>query len=225
MSYWYLAVLCLIFTTLLVRSESKNQMVAALVFKTLSSLSFVALGILSFGLAKDRSLAVFLLIGLILGAVGDVLLNVCHLVNESVVVFFIGGFSFFIGHILYLFVLVPTAEGFALPAVLCGIAVAALLLVFLHRKQKADRLLFVESLGYMVTVSTMASFAVFGLFAKGFGTATVFRAIGGILFLTSDTMLFFRMIRKGESHPVLAAFLLFTYYPAQCLIAASMQHM
>ena len=225
MKYWYFAVLSIAFTLALILAEGKRKMTAALIFKALASASFVALGVFSFRMSSDRGKAVFLLLGLIFGAVGDVLLNVCHLVHESPQIFFIGGMSFFIGHIMYLFVLVPAAVPYVVPAVIAGVGVAVLLLIFLHRKQNADRILFLESVAYMITVSLMASFAVFGFFAKTGDPAGILRALGGVLFLVSDTMLFCRMIRKEKAPAALGALLLIAYYPAQCLIAFSMQFM
>ena len=225
MNYWYLGAASIVFTLALAWSKWKRKMVAAVLFKALASLSFVILGILSFQHAIDKTSALYLLVGLIFGAVGDVLLNVCHLVKESPFVFFLGGVSFFVGHILYLVVLIPQAASYLWPAIGAGILSAALILFFLHRKVKTEQLLFLESLSYMIVVSLMASFSVFGLIAKSGDPARILRAIGGLLFLASDTMLFARMIRKEKTPAVLGFLLLITYYPAQCLIAMSMQHM
>lgn len=224
MKYWYLGVLSIVFTFALAFSEGKRKMGAAVLFKALSSVSFVILGILSFQHAIDRKSALYLLMGLIFGAVGDVLLNVCHLVNESPFVFFLGGVSFLVGHVLYLIVLVPMAASFVWPAVGAGLFIAAFILFFLHRKAKTEAVLFLESMGYMLAVSLMASFSVFGLVSKSADPARILRAVGGILFLASDTMLFIRLVRKEKAPAVLGFFVLITYYPAQCLIAMSMQY-
>ncbi|MBR4768636.1 MAG: lysoplasmalogenase [Lachnospiraceae bacterium] len=220
MKYWYLAVLCMIFMGFLYYSERRKKMVRALLFKALSSLTFVLIGFLSLSESKDPASA-FLLAGLVFGMAGDVLLNLCHLKNDSAFFFLLGGIAFFIGHILYLVYLVPGAAGFTLPAVIAGVTAGSLLLLFLHRKRNADKVLLLESVAYLLTVSTMASFSVFGFLAGDRSTGKLFRMIGGILFLVSDTILFERTIRKEESQSLLGFLVLITYYPAQCLIAMS----
>ena len=225
MKYWYLAVLSIVLMLALSWSEWKRKFVLALIFKTLASLCFVLIGLFSLPLAVDQQSAKYLFIGLILGAVGDVFLNVCRLVKKPAVVFLLGGTSFFLRHILYLLVLIPAARAYFVPAVIAGMVTAISILVFLHWRVETDRLLYIESLGYMVTVSLMASFAVFGAVAQAGDTARLLRAVGGVLFLTSDTMLFFRMIKKEKAPAILGFLLLLAYYPAQCLIALSIQFM
>ena len=95
MKFWFLALICIALTIVLVVFELKRKMWLALLFKALSSCAFVLLGAMSFSLAADRSGALLLFIGLLLGAIGDVLLNLCHVVNESKRVFFLGGLAFF----------------------------------------------------------------------------------------------------------------------------------
>lgn len=227
MQFWYLIPICLLFTGLLIAAEWREAYRPAVLFKALASLSFVILGVLAFRQHSGITAAVCFMAGLILGAIGDVLLNVCHLANESQIIFLAGGLAFFAGHIFYLIALIPLAGSFVIPAVGAGILAAALVLFFLFRKRETTMILKLEAGAYLIAVSLMASFSVFNvvnwLSAGGPEGGRILRAFGGMLFLISDTLLFYRTVSGKTKNKWLVLSVLVTYYPAQCLIAASMQ--
>ena len=220
MKYWYLAALSVVLGILLAVVEKKQKFKAALAVKTLASAAFVALGILSY-LTRPEPAGILILIGLVLGAVGDVLLNIRHLKNGNLVFFYIGGVSFFFGHLLYLAAFIPFAAPHLPAAIVFGIAFAAAITLAEFSFTRGTGMMRIAGAVYILTVSLMASVAVFAAIRQRFALPFLLRAIGGCLFLISDSALFFRMM-KNESGTVLAFLVLLTYYPAQCLIAASM---
>lgn len=223
MQYWYLAASSVLCAGILAYAESKRKLWTATVFKALGSILFVLLGFLCWNTgAKSLEKGILILIGLILGAVGDVFLNLKHQFHESQVMFLIGGFSFFFGHILYLIVMVPLAGSAGTWGAIGAIIVAVCIVSMLFAKFKVDTKLRILMTGYMATVTLMAGTAVAGMFHNGFALPFVFRAIGGVLFVISDTLLFIRMLKDEGSNFGLCFALLLTYYPAQCLIAMSL---
>ncbi len=248
MKYWYLTVLCIVFATILVVIEQRKNYKQALIVKTSASIYFVLLGALSFQSFNDATTAKFIMIGLMFGAIGDIFLNVCHLVDESDLLFFFGGLAFFVGHILYMYCFAPLAGGLLIPSILIGFGIGILISFLLIRKQGAGLILKIETFGYMITVSIMAVMAIAvlircvvtperfflyigdliipgaevrdHLFASG-----LLKGLGGVLFLVSDAALFYRIIHHKEDDWRTSLLVVLTYYPAQCLLATSMQFM
>ena len=228
MRYWYIALLSVAFAVGLVIVETKKKPLPAIFIKAAASVCFVVLGILSYP-GPGRG-AGFILVALIFGAAGDVLLNLCNFVDKDQLVFFIGGSAFFIGHILYMCAFGPLAGSLLLPVAAVGVSLGLLIAFLLLRKQESDTLLKIETFGYLVTVSAMAAISVAVLIqgARTGGqafTSGLLKGIGGVLFLASDSVLFYRIIHKKEDDWRSSLAVLMTYYPAQCLMALSMQFM
>ncbi len=223
MRYWYVCLMCLVSVVFLIVMDIRQKYKIALVLKALSSLLFVVFGFLSYrdgGSASER----FVLYGLCLGAVGDVLLNVRHLRRNAMAPFYIGGTFFFIGHLSYLIAFVPRTGKLWPAALIFGVVAAAVIVFFLLSFSHTGSFFKLATVAYITVVSVMASFAVTGMVAQGFRLFSILRAAGGLLFLASDTVLFVQITQKKDKQPLLTVLVLATYYPAQLLIAASFQY-
>ena len=75
MKYWYLCVLCLAIMALFIRAEHDEKYVLAVVLKGLASLTFLIFGILSSIQTVEMRFAHEVKIGLLLGLIADILLN------------------------------------------------------------------------------------------------------------------------------------------------------
>lgn len=215
----------ILFVTLLLFSEYKGNYTGALLFKALSSLVFVAAGFFS---AKGRftdPITALILAGLVLGAVGDVLLTLRHVHKGGVDLFYIGGGVFFLGHAAYLAALSGVlfslgVLGFAVPAALLA---SAVLVVLLLRKIRADRRFSVLCACYMCAVTSVAVFGIFRFFASPFSAGTLLFMAGGVFFASSDTILVENMWNPKQSFRKGCA-LIILYYTAQFLIACSLSY-
>ena len=116
----YLAIpCCLILAALFLSVEKKEKYVAAVVSKGLASLCFVVLGLLNAG---GSSLSRLVVIGLALGLIADVMLNLRYVFKKKgQLIFLIGIVIFLSGHVVYLAAVLPLclfagcAAGLVLP--------------------------------------------------------------------------------------------------------------
>ena len=96
---------CLIIAALFIFQEHRENYTAAVILKGLASLCFVVLG---FMISKDSSVSRTILIGLCLGAVADVLLNLRYVfAAKGKLIFLVGILVFLSGHIAYLIAVMP----------------------------------------------------------------------------------------------------------------------
>ena len=212
-----------LFAALLLFAEFQRNYRGALLFKTLSSLVFVAAG---FCALRTRTADLFtrlILTGLVLGAVGDFFLSLRHVMDDRDVFFYIGGSIFFLGHLAYLAALsgVLLKLGvlrFAIPASLLA---AAVLIVLLLKKIRADRRFSFLCAGYMCAVTSVAVFGIFRFFAAPYSLGNLLFMIGGIFFASSDTILVENMWNERQSFRK-GCTLIILYYAAQFMIACSL---
>ncbi len=104
--YWVIACLAVLGIAIdiwFIKTEYAGKMVKATVFKGLASLTFVSLGIYAYIRVPSR-FGLLIVIGLILGLIGDVLLNLRNVLRgaASRKIFALGIFSFVCGHFLYI---------------------------------------------------------------------------------------------------------------------------
>lgn len=170
--------------------EQRKNMLSALLLKALASLLFVLAGLFAFSLAALLPYARLILLGLMLGAIGDVCLNLRFLLTDGAKrVFMLGIAAFLLGHIAYLVALItckPEALLYALP-------VAAVLSVFLIRfvlsRIEVDGAIKTFGIVYLCVVFLMAcvALALFLLEPQNAGRGLF--AVGGLLFAASDVLL------------------------------------
>ena len=193
---------------------------AALVLKTLSSLFFVVLGLTLAGRCPDVRYARCILMGLTLGMIGDILLNLCHLVKNRQRVFLMGGAVFFLGHILYLAALLPALKNL----LLLLIAVPAILLpvlIFVFYRTSGEIFFRTLLVLYLLTIAVMTAAALIFLYENPGLPRARAMAAGAVLFLISDTFLTKNMLNQGR-YRWMRFSLMILYYLGQILIALSL---
>lgn len=222
----------ILFQTAFIMSEYKKKMVAATVLKGLGSLMFVTVGLaglftvrqLNMGgineYAAEVSFAKLIVIGLALGLVGDVMLNLRHLVGKNgQKVFLVGIFFFLIGHILYLVALIPSSPNVWL-CVLIGAILAGGLLTYIFKTMDVKPAFKAFGILYLGAVIIMTVVAISIAISLGTASAWIY-AVGAILFTASDIILIFNTF-GNTSKFVFRALNLSLYYAGQLLIAWSL---
>ena len=150
---------------------------AYLVLKPLASIGFVAVAWAAY--ATATSYGTWILIGLILGAIGDI-----ALISTDDTPFLIGLASFLLGHLAYVIALVPAATAANMSGlfVLAAVAASAAIGGFAWRWMEPGipRAMRSPVIGYVVVISAMLATAVLAV------TQRPLAAAGGVLFTASD---------------------------------------
>lgn len=225
MNYISLAVLGILIQVAFIVVENKKKYVPAVCLKGLASVVFVIYGwlcgrwVLQSG---EDTIAKFIFIGLILGALGDVLLNLRFCVKKgSQAVFFAGIAAFLAGHIFYILYAGKQIKETWGMYMLVGIVLAAVILFFVFTKLKDIKMGFKIFGGvYIGIVSVMASMAM-GCLIEFQTTPRVLFAVGAVLFLVSDVVMVFNTFGKKQRLSLRATNLLL-YYVGQLLIGATL---
>ena len=198
--------------------EQKKRMLAALLLKAAASLSFVFAGFVAFALTSIPAFGRLIVVGLMLGAIGDVCLNLRFLLTgRAKVIFLLGIGTFLLGHIAYLIALIglnPKALLFALP--LAAIVSYSMIRFVLARVEVSGA---IKTFGivYLCVVFLMAcvSLALFALDAQSPGRAVF--ATGALLFAASDVLLVLNQFGK-KTYRALRPLNLSLYYLGQVCI-------
>lgn len=198
--------------------EYRKKFSGALLFKSLASLMFVLTGILCLSRAADMHYAQFVLAGLVLGALGDVCLNLRFIwTARSKPVFMAGIAAFLLGHLAYLAALgvrAPLALLYALPVA----AIASVLLIrFVLARVEVQGAIRIFGIVYLAIVIFMAAAAIvlFAMDPQNPGAALF--AAGGLLFAASDILLVLNQFGK-RPYPAFRALNLSLYYLSQICI-------
>lgn len=204
-----------------IKTEYAGQMVKATVLKGAASAFFVAIGLVCFS-ACQTGFGRLIVVGLVLGLLGDVLLNLRNVFEgkKSMMVFALGILAFLSGHFLYIAALIARDAGIVLWALGITAALSVLAIPPLMRRITApSKGLKIFGYVYLVVVIAMFSCAAVLLFRAGAGALTLLFAIGGLFFMVSDfIMIYYSFGRKIKP---LRAINLLTYYFGQLLIAIS----
>ena len=213
-------VICIIgmlFQTAFMEAERREKLLPALLLKSCASFIFVIIGINSFNESSHGTYARLVLAGLILGAAGDILLNLQYFAGKySQAVFLTGVFSFFAGHVMYLLAIFPLRENHV-AAITAGVLAAILILTVLFKMLKPDTVYKVFGILYIGTVSIMCAVSLQNMITIASRQSAVFAA-GAVLFLISDVVLIFNIFGNRVSH-LRRVINLSCYYIAQLLIA------
>lgn len=117
-----------ILETLFIMQSYRRRNVASIILKTTASLLFVLLGIHCTRLRGQSVYALYVVIGLALGMLGDLLLALRYLSKKTHDLCFVSGtLAFFAGHVLYILAVLtaaPRAWTYAIPITLVALAVA-----------------------------------------------------------------------------------------------------
>ncbi len=201
-----------------IRCELSGKLLAATILKGTASAFFVAFGAVCFG-ANATDFGRLILIGLVLGMVGDILLNLRNQIpgGGAMKVFALGVLAFLAGHILYIAALVGACPGML---VFAGIATAVISVLaippLMKRITAPSKGLKLFGYVYLVIVIAMFSCAAGMLLKLGVSPMTVVFAIGAFLFLISDFIMIYYTF--GNKLPALRVTNLLCYYVGQLLI-------
>lgn len=217
---WILIVIGFILQSLFIKAELASRMVKAVVLKGLAAAFFVALGSYLTALFPSQY-AKLVLIGLILGMIGDILLNLRYVVSEkkSTIVFALGILAFLSGHFLYIASLFHIGGSSILVWSLCLTVVLSLLAIpqLMKRITAPSKGLKIFGYVYLVIVTLMFCTSA-SLLIRGFvGDRTIVFVLGALSFIVSDFIMIY--YNFGKKIPALRATNLLTYYLGQVLIA------
>lgn len=200
--------------------EHKEKYVGAVCLKGSASVVFVIIGAIAFAAAANTQFAKPVFIGLILGAVGDILLNL-RFVFEKIgqKIFLLGIAAFLAGHILYLVALIPQSENLWL-CIIIGAVIAAAILAYIFKTMDVKPAFKAFGILYIGAVVIMTSIAIGNLISTP-ATTTLLYAIGAVLFTISDVVLIFNTFGETTRFS-LRITNLSLYYVGQLLIACSL---
>ena len=210
-------ILCLLFAAWFIYQEHKKKYVEAVILKGLASLCFVLLGKST---GNGSMMSRLILIGLILGCIADVLLNLRYVFEKKgKIIFLVGILVFLSGHIFYLAAIMPMCRY----PVLCGPTAAVVtffLMKWIFTKITAQKAFKIFGIFYIGAIVLMNTVALCNLITDR-SMFTVIYALGAILFLVSDIVLILNTFGK-ESKFSLRITNLSLYYVGQILIAVSL---
>lgn len=225
-----LLVLGAVMSAIFITSKVINYSLKTIIFKTIASLIFVALGIVTFCLTTGYFyFRLFTLLGLIFGMLGDVLLGFKYITTKTKKFWILSGmFAFAFGHICYttgllvefyipgnpLFIVLS----FALPVVIIALYMVVAKKVGINFGK--GMLLF--GLFYLYCLTSMVSTSLSMSTLHGFKFVTLFMFfICALFFMASDFMLTGAYFKEGKrSKTYMATYSVF-YYIAQFVIAFS----
>lgn len=192
----------------------------ALLYKGLASACFVIFGALNFIIGEFSLTKLIILLGLCFGIVGDEIIALCQVYpKKDLICFFGGGIFFAIGHALYIFAMI-FMNGPNWIAVVISLISIALISLFYESKRRFLVGEIKNSLKlYIAVVILFASVGV-ATFLKNGNAAGALLAVGGVLFVLSDNVLF--AFKFGKNPRFIQNIILhIAYYLAQFAIAWS----
>lgn len=221
MQYVYLGAISLVLMGLFIYFEHQEKYIQAVILKGAASFCFVVLGYVSWQIGGATHYGKLIFIGLILGFVADILLNLRFVFEKNGQKIFIAGIlTFLSGHVLYICALANMCG----PVLICGAAAAvltALILKWIFSKITAPKAIKIFGIFYIGAVVLMTCFAFGALITEPSKRAVMF-FIGALLFLISDVVLILNTFGK-ETKFSLRITNLTLYYLGQILIALSLQ--
>ena len=221
MIYAVICVIGIILQALFIVTEHREKYVPAVLLKGSASLAFVILGLLTSKEAGNGDFARPVGIGLILGMVGDVLLNLRYVFPKIGSKIFLAGIAAFLaGHILYLCALIPLSQSLTV-SLICGVIAAVALLAWIFSKVTAKPAFKIFGVFYIGAIVLMTAVAVGNCITSGFELSMLLYAIGAISFTVSDIVLIFNTFTGSSTYGMRIANLSF-YYVGQLLIALSL---
>ena len=220
MQYLFFVPICLIIMSVFIYYEHKEKYVLAVILKGLASLCFVLFGVLCSIQALNMQFAKMVKIGLLLGLIADIMLNLRFVFKKNgKLVFLVGILVFLAGHVLYLCALIP-GYSYALVTALVGIIVSALVLKWIFTQIEAEKAFKIFGVFYIGVIVIMNAFALRNFILDSQMSNLIF-LIGAISFLFSDIVLILNTFGK-ETKFSLRITNLSLYYVGQLLIAFSL---
>ncbi|MBO4855995.1 MAG: hypothetical protein J5511_01295 [Bacilli bacterium] len=226
-----LLVLGTIMSIVFIVSKVTNYSLKTIIFKTIASLFFVALGIVAFCLNKEGHFIfkLFTVLGLFFGMLGDLFLGFKYITTKTKKIWILlGMFAFAIGHICYILGLlidfwIPGNTLFIiLPFVLPVVIISIYMLVAKKVGINFGKGMLIFGLFYLYCLTTMVSSALCMAILYKFALTTLVMFLpAAICFCASDMMLTGAYFKEGQrSKAYMATYSVF-YYIAQFVIAFS----
>jgi len=216
-------ILCLLIMSIFIYFEKKEKYVLAVILKGLASLMFVLLGYWCCKTTGNTDFNKMVRIGLILGLIADVLLNLRFVFKtKGKIVFLVGILVFLSGHILYLCALLPSVTNILVPIVV-GVILTAITLKWIFSKIEAQKAFKIFGIFYIGAIVIMNCFAIANLLIDPSNTRYIIFVIGAISFLISDIVLILNTFGKTSKFSF-RIINLSLYYVGQILIAISMMY-
>ncbi len=208
----------LIFAALFLYQESREKYIPAVLLKGLASLCFVILGVIC---SPGTHLAKLVIIGLVLGCIADVLLNLRWVFKEKgQLIFLVGILVFLSGHILYLAAVLPLSANWILCFVI-GAVLTAALMVWIFKQITAKKAFKIFGVFYIGAIMLLNCVAIGNLISAPSVFTGLF-ATGALFFLVSDIVLILNTF-GSETRQSLRITNISLYYIGQLLIALSLK--
>lgn len=201
--------------------EHKEKYVAAVILKGTAALMFVLVGYDAY-LRVNNPFNRQFVIGLFLGMIGDILLNLRYLFPKQGQKIFLAGIAAFLaGHIVYLVALLPQARHvWVWPCAIIGALTAAGLLAYIFKTMEVKTAFKIFGVFYLGAIFIMTAIAI-GIAVFLPSRRSIIYCIGAILFTASDVILIFNTF-SGVSLFSRRIANLSLYYLGQMLIALSL---
>lgn len=202
--------------------EHKEKYVLAVILKGLASVFFVVLGVYSLvtNSIVSSNVPTLVVIGLALGLIGDVCLNLRFVFTKIGSKIFLAGVAAFLaGHILYLCGICQGAQADVWWAVLIGAIIAAVILLIIFKVLDVKLSYKIFGIVYIGAVIIMTAIAVYNVILDP-STFHILYAIGANAFSISDVVLIFNSFGPNPKFALRITNLSF-YYIGQILIALS----
>lgn len=220
MKYAILCALCIGIVAVFLASEKKEKYVLSVFLKGAASLCFVLIGLWASKAAGGDRVAHYVMIGLILGCIADVLLNLRFVFKKlGTPVFLVGILVFLSGHILYLCALIPRCPSLWVFLVI-GAVLTFLTIKWIFTKITAKKAFKIFGVFYIGAIMIMNCVAVGALLANP-GAHSIVYLIGALLFLVSDVVLILNTF-GGSTKFSLRIVNISLYYLGQLMIAMSL---
>lgn len=225
MQYLWLCPVCLVLAAIFIWVEKSERYVAADAIKGAASLVFVVLGLLSASLASDAADPAYvslILVGLVIGAVADVVLNLRYVFEGSKgkAAFLAGILVFLAGHVAYLLAVARHCSMLPL-FVGIGLVLTGALMMWIFGRIEAAPAFKIFGVFYIGAITVMNCVAIGALISNPSAHAAMF-VCGALLFLLSDIILILNTFGP-ESRFTWRVSNLMLYYVGQLLIALSLQ--
>ena len=202
---YILPAFCAVLVYVFLEKEAEKQYVPAVILKGLASLCFVSIGQLC---NPGNQVSNLIVMGLIIGFIADILLNLRMVVKEKgQSIFLIGILVFLTGHIMYLAAVLPLCSS-KLTCIIIGIVLTTLLMIWIFKR-----------------VTAKPAFKIFVAIANVIAAPSPFNmmfAAGAVFFLVSDIVLILNTF-GSEFKQSLRNTNISLYYIGQLLIALSLQ--
>lgn len=222
----------IIFTPLYLKAFWPRPNKKSLKLKMICSTAFVCTGILSMFIADNFSaFAITMLIGLILGWIGDYFLHV----NSAMPYFLTGGGSFMMGHLAYIIAFIRAIPVFnaemgyvTVPEIVAFVVIFIIFGTIMIKKfhfetpfLKALTFIYGIFLVTMLIKSVTLGITYFNTGLENNILVLIWLMLGGLLFFMSDFSLGVMLLGGHNENRQIKVFNIVTYFGAQMLLASS----